>query len=569
MEEERTKTAHSHRLRTVLIIVIALVVVLAAAFAASFAINRFSITFSVEDGQTVYAEFGDIYDDSDITATWQGTLYNRQGTALDVTVDGEVDMEKLGTYDLVYTAEYGRMSASITRTVVVEDHEGPVITLVSDPENYTSPYDTYVEEGYTATDNYDGDLTDRVERTEEDGVVTYTVADSFGNVTTVTRTINYKDHIAPVLELTGEEALTVEAGAAYEDPGYTATDDCDGDITDAVVVEGAVDTSTPGTYELTYTSTDAEGNASTLTRTVTVADTTAPKIALNGSNPTYVQMGTTYADAGVTATDACDGDLSRLVTVTNPVDSSKTGIYKVSYSITDAAGNTATATRTVYVYQKQAEVNTIVPDGKVVYLTFDDGPGKYTEKLLDILDKYNVKATFFVTNGYPAYRDMIGEEARRGHTVAIHSYTHNYATVYSSDEAFYDDIEKMNNIIYEQTGSFSSILRFPGGSSNTVSKKYSTGIMTRLTESVGLMGYQYCDWNVSSGDAGDTTSTSKIISNIETGIKKHDVSIVLQHDTHDYSVNAVEQVIVWGLANGYTFLPLDETSPMSHHSVAN
>jgi len=93
--------------------------------------------------------------------------------------------------------------------------------------------------------------------------------------------------------------------------------------------------------------------------------------------------------------------------------------------------------------------------------------------------------------------------------------------------------------------------------------------MTTLTKSIGYRGYLYCDWNVSSGDAGGTTSTKKVAQNVINGIKKHNVSIVLQHDIKGYSVNAVEQILAWGLANGYTFLPMTENSPMIHHSLNN
>ena len=112
-------------------------------------------------------------------------------------------------------------------------------------------------------------------------------------------------------------------------------------------------------------------------------------------------------------------------------------------------------------------------------------------------------------------------------------------------------------------------MRFPGGSSNGVSKKYNTGIMTRLTKDVTDMGYQYFDWNVLSGDAGETTDTEQVYENVIAGIQKHNVSIVLQHDIKGFSVDAVEKIIIWGLANGYTFLPLTPSSPTVHHTVNN
>ncbi|MBQ8469195.1 MAG: polysaccharide deacetylase family protein [Clostridia bacterium] len=107
---------------------------------------------------------------------------------------------------------------------------------------------------------------------------------------------------------------------------------------------------------------------------------------------------------------------------------------------------------------------------KVIYLTFDDGPYQYTEKLLGVLEKYDVKATFFVTNAYPGYQDLIGKEYRAGHGVAVHTYSHDYSKVYASDAAYWADFEKMNDIVEKQTGQRSIMFRFPRGSSNTVSK---------------------------------------------------------------------------------------------------
>ena len=205
-------------------------------------------------------------------------------------------------------------------------------------------------------------------------------------------------------------------------------------------------------------------------------------------------------------------------------------------------------------------------NGNVIYLTFDDGPGKYTQELLDILDRYNVKVTFFVTNAGDS--DLIGEEFRRGHSVGIHSATHDYDNIYSSEDAYFADLEKMSDIIYEQTGERTKLLRFPGGSSNRVSS-FNPGIMTRLTEAVKEHGYQYFDWNVLSGDAGETTDTDEIVQNVIDGCTDRSASIVLQHDIKGYSVAAVERIIQWGLENGYTFERLAVDSPSAHHRINN
>lgn len=207
------------------------------------------------------------------------------------------------------------------------------------------------------------------------------------------------------------------------------------------------------------------------------------------------------------------------------------------------------------------------PEGKIVYLTFDDGPGEYTQQLLDVLDKYNVKVTFFTVN--TGHDDLLAKEAAAGHTVAIHTDTHNYETIYSSVDEYLRDFYAQQQRIYDATGIWTNLFRFPGGSSNMVSMDYCPGIMTELVWYMGEQGYQYFDWNVDSDDAGHATDSASVVQNVVTGIQQNDVSVVLQHDIKDYSVEAVERIIVWGLENGYTFLPLTENSPTAHHHVNN
>lgn len=418
------------------------------------------------------------------------SLFVPHGDDVDVAVSGTVDTEKIGTYEIKYKAEKGSTIKESTVTVKVVDTEAPVISLKKSDNPYTSPGKKYKEEGFTATDNYDGDLTDKVVRTETKDNVTYSVTDSSGNEAKIVRQIIYKDVVKPKIKIKGDSDMLLIVGEKYEEKGATATDDVDGDITAKIEVSGSV-------------------------------------------------------------------------------DPSKKGSYSITYKVTDSSGNEARATRSVYVVDKQKDFPTKNPGKKVIYLTFDDGPGQYTAKLLTVLAKYNVKATFFVTNQFSKYSNMIGKEAKAGHSVAVHSYSHNYSKIYSSVNGFHNDIEKMNDLIEKQTGKRSHLLRFPGGTGNTVSRKYKSGIMKQLSHEVGSWGYKYFDWNVDSGDAGGTTSTSKVVSNVKAGCSKHDVSIVLQHDIKGYSVNAVEQIIKWGLANGYTFLPLTESSPTVHTKPRN
>ena len=552
------------------IIIITSIAFILCAIASIFAVwklNKYHLELSVSE-KTITLEYG-VDKMPEITALCKGTLINRKGTPVKTTMKGELDLQKLGEYQVTFVSKYKDMTISEKRTIIIKDTIAPDIQLISSPDYYTNPSMAYVEEGFSATDNYDGDITSQVVSIEKDGIVTYTVSDSSGNTATAERKIIYKDVIAPVITLTNGPSISLNRGKDFVDPGFKAVDECDGDISASVTVEGTVDGHTYGTYTLTYRVTDSSGNVGEVKRTVRIADLTAPVIALKGEQSTYIKVGTAYTDPGFTASDNIDGDMTGKVSVTGGVDTSKMGINTITYQVTDSFGNKATATRSVYVYQKQMLGNPINPGNKVVYLTFDDGPSRYTARLLDILDKYGVKATFFVTNQFPSYTHMIGETHRRGHTIALHTYKHRYEVLYQNETAYYNDLEAIKNIVVNQTGIVPTIVRFPGGTSNTVSRKYCKGIMSSLVNSISYHGFLYCDWNVSSGDAGGAKTVSAISNNVINGIKKKNVSVVLQHDITSASVEAVEQILFWGIQNGYTFLPMSETTPMVHFKPLN
>lgn len=506
-------------------------------------------------------EYGEQISDPGAEARFSGTFLFKNGISVPVTVDrSQLENAGLGTYTITYSAGVLGASATATRSVTLIDTTPPVIELVSDPDGYTKPGETYQEEGFSVMDLCDGDLTDSVQRTETETTVTYTVTDHSGNTTTVTREIIYDDRVAPVITLEGDMEVTLEKGTSFEEPGYSATDDCDGDITDRVTVseepEGFV-----------YTVLDSYGNADIVIRTITYIDTLPPVLTLSGEGEIWMKAGQTYTEPGYTATDQGDGDVTQQVTVEGTVNCYHAGDYTLTYTATDSAGNSASQERIVHV-EPRPQPDTVSPGDKVVYLTFDDGPGKYTQELLDVLEEYNVKVTFFVTGAYPDYQNLIAKAAKAGHAIGLHTYSHKYDEIYASEDAYFQDLNAIGAIVKAQTGYETSLIRFPGGSSNTVSD-YNPGIMTQLTEAVTDMGYQYFDWNVDSDDAGSAKDAKTVAWNVCSGIAKNNVSVVLQHDVKSYSVEAVEAILAWGIENGYTFLPLSGTSPTAHHGVNN
>lgn len=209
----------------------------------------------------------------------------------------------------------------------------------------------------------------------------------------------------------------------------------------------------------------------------------------------------------------------------------------------------------------------IIGVGGVIYLTFDDGPGKDTPRLLELLERYKAKATFFFAD--TPYASTIAQVAEGGHTLAMHTATHNFAKIYASDEAYFDDLNRIQSVIEQYSGQKPTFLRFPGGSSNTVSRSYNTGIMTRLTEQVEQMGYTYFDWDVDSGDANGAKTAEEIAHNVILGCSTRTAPVVLLHDIHSVTIDAIEEILLWGLSNGYTFEGLTADSPTCHHPVKN
>ena len=328
---------------------------------------------------------------------------------------------------------------------------------------------------------------------------------------------------------------------------------------------GTIDNSKVGTYKITY-KTKFFIFKKEIIKKVKVVDTTKPEITMRGQQEKIIYIGDTYNDEGATATDKYDGDITDKIEITNNIDSSKAGDYEITYKIKDSSNNEAEVKRTIHVVEKPASGPAYINSNGVIYLTFDDGPGDTTPRLLDILAKYKAKATFFVT--CKGSDDVIKRAYNEGHTIGLHTCSHDYA-IYSSLDTYYNDLNQVENRVFNITGIHSKLIRFPGGSSNTVSRKYSSGIMSTLVNDVQNKGYQYYDWNVSSGDAGSTTNPDVIAANVENGVSPTKTNIVLMHDIHTYSVDAVEPILQWGQANGYRFEALSINVKPSHHGVNN
>lgn len=216
-------------------------------------------------------------------------------------------------------------------------------------------------------------------------------------------------------------------------------------------------------------------------------------------------------------------------------------------------------------------VNPSVISDKTIYLTFDDGPSYLTEGILDILKEENVPATFFVTTRQiDKYSNLIIRMREENHTIGLHTSSHVYSYVYSSLENYFNDLNIVRTKVFDITGIKSRIIRLPGGSSNTVSKKYSPGIVTQITNKLTENNFYYYDWNIDSQDASGTLSKESIYQNVVNKIHSG-TNIVLMHDSSSKATTAeaLKDIIKYAKANGYTFAKITKSTPAIHHHINN
>ena len=364
--------------------------------------------------------------------------------------------------------------------------------------------------------------------------------------------VSVVDKNAPEIEIK-QDKVSVCPNGKIPKFDMKVEDDFDGEITEKVELsfdekEGKV------LVEIR----DSSGNYASSSVSAVVEDKKAPEINLNGAENYSMTLDAIFEIPTPTVSDNCD---EVELVIKGAIDTKKVGTYELVYEAVDNSGNGVSVKRKVRIDP--------VPENGVIYLTFDDGPGAFTDKLLDVLKKYNVKVTFFVTGS--GEDRLIKRAFDEGHTIGLHTFTHDYSYVYRSVNNYFDDLNKIQERVKRITGKESRIVRFPGGSSNTISQNYDGGIriMSKLVDEVTKKGYVYFDWNVSSGDAGSTTSASGVYNNVINGLKKGGSSVVLQHDIKGYSVDAVEDIIKYGQSHGYKFSALNESSFTSHHGVNN
>lgn len=471
---QKIHIANYNKMHSNLIWILIVILIIIAIFIYKFLLMP---QINLKGDKTIVINYKEKYKEKGYKATFLG-----EDITKDVAVSGKVNSKKLGTYNITYTVKISSFTNKITRQVVVKDQSAPTIKLSSKNDIYVCPKKEYEEEKYSAVDNYDGDVTDKVKVIKKKDKIVYQVQDQAGNKKEVSRKIIYKDK-------------------------------------------------------------------------------TPPEITLEGGTVSYTFVGDNYKELGYKATDNCDGDITNKVKVSGTVDNNKAGEYSINYSLDDENGNNTTVTRKVIVSERG--------QNGTIYLTFDDGPKDGTTNvILDILKEEGVEATFFVTNSGPD--ELIKRAYDEGHSIALHTATHDYALVYSSVDNYFNDLLTVQERVKRITGYESKIIRFPGGTSNTISRRYSEGIMSKLTQEVLNRGFRYYDWNLSSNDAqvGEHTA-EEIKNNVVSHLSKDRINMVLMHDIKPYTRDALREIIKYGKDNGYTFEKITMSTEMITQKVNN
>ena len=320
-----------------------------------------------------------------------------------------------GEYTVTYDVSdsTGNAATQVSRSVVVEDTLPPSITLLGSSSVTIECGDGYTDAGATATDQCDGELTDEllvVNPVDPDVpgeyTITYDIADAAENAATqVTRNVTVEDSTAPTITLTGEITISLECGDSFEDLGATAFDECDDDLTENIDTVGTVDTTVPGEYTIEYDVVDAAGNAATqAVRTITVVDS-PPAITLLGESEVTIECSASYADAGATAFDRCDLDVTDDLTVVNPVDISVPGTYTITYDVSDSADQPAAqVTRTVIVADTTEPAITLLGE-PTIFMECGDA---YVDAGATAADDCGLDLTDSIVTVNPADTDSVG-----------------------------------------------------------------------------------------------------------------------------------------------------------------
>lgn len=326
------------------------------------------------------------------------------GAGVEVTPCGG---QVCGDLDIDTVANAASAGIWVNRLPGAQD-EPPTITVIgANPVTLAVGSGPYIDEGATAFDNEDGDLSGVIVTTNNVNTavvgtyhVNYSVTDSANQTVNASRTVHVVDTTAPIITVLGANPLHVQQGSGpYSDPGATASDNYDGDLTGSIVKTGSVNTNVAGDYQIHYSVADSSGNSANATRDVVVEEVVEdqpPVITILGSNPHTVEvLSGPYPEAGATALDPEDGDISNLIVTVSTVDMTTIGTYNVTYTVTDSEGHTVNAVKTVYVVDSTAPViSPILDQFRLALASGDVDLDNYG------YDAYDANAAWSIVPGY-------------------------------------------------------------------------------------------------------------------------------------------------------------------------
>ena len=251
----------------------------------------------------------------------------------------------------------------------------------------------------------------------------------------VRRNVKIIDNIAPIIKLKGEQIIEMSLNDNYQEPGYKAIDEYDGDLTERVQISGEIDTSNYGEYIIKYRATDNSNNTVEVNRIVKIIDEVAPKFECKSDYSAF-KIGSENI-VGCKAIDNFDGDITDKVQVTGIYDTNKKGIYKVEYQVKDDAGNTANINHNIIIFEEK--------ENPIAYLTFNEELTEQTKTIIKILKENNVNATFFINKqeseeNYGYLSDII----ENGNEIGIYGYSNKEQTYNKIDdfENYFENVKK-------------------------------------------------------------------------------------------------------------------------------
>ena len=424
----------------------------------------------------------------------------------------------------------------------------------------------------------------------------YELKNRIGMVRKKTRTVIVKSTQAPTITLKGNEIECVALNTTYEEPGYTAVDVENHDLSNQVIIRGEVDPKRFGIYVIKYEVTDKSGNTTTTKRKVIVKDNEFPVLELKGYQAITLYSDEEFEEPGYTATDNIDQDITKNVIVKNNIQK-KPGIYQVKYQVTDSSGNTVKKERQVYVIEHETykeeydklENETkgwwsdnkfdhkrplggnygesleeyhayhLGENKKIIYLTFDEGSNEtYMKEIVDVLNKNKVKATFFLCQNYMASNaDLIREMVKSGHSIGNHTHHHKSMPSLATKETFDEYVKEIKDVehVYRQiTGQeMDKVYREPKGEWSKRSLKI-----------VSDLGYSTYFWSADHYDFGENVSKEETLNRL---LKRyHNGAIYLLHPKNKGNYEALEDFIKTMKKKGYQFGLVKDIKRNQKHS---